>query len=161
MAERIVTPQAGIWPALVRGAKLAGLAGTLLLAACQTMIPKGAPPPEPTAPVEKPVDEPIQPGLPTDANRHRIALLVPMSGPNAGVGQSIANATTMALLDTRTDKLRITTYDTRAGAAAAAQRAVAEGNRLILGPLLSDDVRQVDRRRGQRPEGRLQAFAFR
>ncbi|MDZ7895083.1 MAG: penicillin-binding protein activator [Sphingobium sp.] len=143
MAERIVTPQAGIWPALVRGAKLAGLAGTLLLAACQTMIPKGAPPPEPTAPVEKPVDEPIQPGLPTDANRHRIALLVPMSGPNAGVGQSIANATTMALLDTRTDKLRITTYDTRAGAAAAAQRAVAEGNRLILGPLLSDDVRQV------------------
>ena len=41
--------------------------------------------------------------------RHRVALLVPMSGANAGVGQSIANATTLALLDTKTDKGRITT----------------------------------------------------
>jgi ABC-type branched-subunit amino acid transport system substrate-binding protein len=59
------------------------------------------------------------------------------------VGQSIANATTLALLDTKADKVRITTYDTAMGAAAAANKALAEGNRLILGPLLAEDARIV------------------
>jgi ABC-type branched-subunit amino acid transport system substrate-binding protein len=75
--------------------------------------------------------------------RHRVALLVPLSGPNAGVGQSIANATTLALLDTKADRVRITTYDTGMGAAAAVNKALAEGNRLILGPLLAEDARIV------------------
>ncbi len=66
---------------------------------------------------------------------------MPLTGSNAGVGRSIANATTMALLDTKTERLRITTYDTGKGAAAAAQRAVAEGNKLILGPLTAEEVR--------------------
>jgi len=39
--------------------------------------------------------------------------------------------------------VRITTYDTNGGAAAAAQRALADGNQLILGPLLADDVKAV------------------
>ncbi|WP_174292242.1 penicillin-binding protein activator, partial [Sphingomonas bacterium] len=39
--------------------------------------------------------------------------------------------------------LRIRTYDTAGGAAAAARRAVGEGAELILGPLLADDVRAV------------------
>jgi len=72
-----------------------------------------------------------------------VALLVPMSGTNAGVGKSIANATTLALLDTKTNKVRITTYDTAPGAAAAVNRALADGNRLILGPLLADDARVI------------------
>ena len=54
--------------------------------------------------------------LPTDTARHRVALLVPLSGENAAVGRSIANATTMALLDTNAENLRITTYDTATGA---------------------------------------------
>lgn len=108
-----------------------------LLAGCQTMVPKG-PPPAPTGPMES---GPSQ--LPTDTARHRIALLVPVSGGNAGVGQSIADAANLALLDSGTTKLRVTTYDTALGAAAAAKRALADGNRLILGPLLSDDVRAV------------------
>jgi ABC-type branched-subunit amino acid transport system substrate-binding protein len=70
-------------------------------------------------------------------------LLVPLSGANAEVGQSIANATTMALLDTGAQNLRITTYDTNAGAEGAASRAIADGNRLILGPLQRDDVGAV------------------
>ena len=72
-----------------------------------------------------------------------VALLVPLSGSNAGVGQSIANATMMALLDSQADTVRITNYDTATGAAAAAQKAIAEGAQLILGPLLSEDVRVV------------------
>jgi len=81
--------------------------------------------------------------LPTDETRHRIALLVPLSGQNGAVGQSIANATTMAILDTNAENLRITTYDTSQGARAAATKALADGNRLILGPLLSQNVSDV------------------
>jgi ABC-type branched-subunit amino acid transport system substrate-binding protein len=81
--------------------------------------------------------------LPTDTERHRVALLVPMTGGNAGVGQSIANATTLALLDTAAKNVRITTYDTSRSAAAAAAKAVADGNRLILGPLTADEVTQA------------------
>ena len=81
--------------------------------------------------------------LPQDNARHRIALLVPTSGDNARVGQSIANATTMALLDTNAQNLRITTYDTADDAGAAARRAVSEGNELIIGPLMGGNVADV------------------
>jgi len=117
--------------------------GSLLLAACQVIPGGDAPAPDRGGPV---VDQPTTPGqavLPDDEGRHRVALLVPMSGTNAEVGQSIANATTMALLDTGAQNLRITTYDTSAGAGAAASRAINDGNRLILGPLQRDNVGAV------------------
>jgi branched-chain amino acid transport system substrate-binding protein len=81
--------------------------------------------------------------LPTDQARHRVALLVPLTGPNAGMGQSVANATTMALLDTDAKNIRITTYDTAQGAAVAANQAMKDGNKLILGPLATSDVAPV------------------
>lgn len=121
--------------------RLAGVGFTAFLAGCQTMVPKTAPPVKAPPPVEE--TRPVGPGLPTDQERHRVALLVPMTGANAAVGQSIANAANLALLDTGGAKVRITTYDTATGAAAAAQRALADGNRLFLGPLLADDVRVV------------------
>lgn len=121
--------------------KLVAIGAAMLLAGCK-IIPGGGAGPETPAPMPTPTPTPST-SLPTDEARHRVALLVPMSGPNGAVGQSIANATTMALLDTNSDNLRITTYDTVGGARAAAQRAVADGNKLILGPLMSDDVGQV------------------
>ena len=111
------------------------LAGVTLLAGCK-VIPKGAeniPPPE-----QLPSD-----ALPKDQARHRVALLVPLTGPNAGMGQSVANATSMALLDTNAKTIRITTYDTAQGAAVAANQAMKDGNKLILGPLASEDVGPV------------------
>jgi ABC-type branched-subunit amino acid transport system substrate-binding protein len=81
--------------------------------------------------------------LPEDQERHRVALLVPMTGPNAAVGQSIANAANLAVLDTGGKRIRVTTYDTGPGAGGAASRAIADGNRLFLGPLLAEDVRAV------------------
>ncbi len=116
--------------------KYAGLASIIFLAGCETVVPRGGertPTPTPTPP-------PVTSGLPTDQTHHRIALLVPLSGKNAGVGQSLANATTMALLDTKAGNIRMTNYDTAKGAAAAARKAVADGNKLIIGPLLSDNV---------------------
>ncbi|WP_445194118.1 penicillin-binding protein activator [Sphingomonas sp. Tas61C01] len=119
------------------------IAAAGLLAACSTVIPRG-----PVVPAERPVaadtrPDAVEAGIPRDTARNRVALLVPLSGGNAGVGQSIANATMLAVLDTGTDKVRITNYDTAGGAAAAARRAIAEGAQLILGPLLADDVRAV------------------
>ncbi len=116
--------------------KLVTLATIALLAACKAVPSKPPAPPPPPPPPSANV-------LPTDAERHRVALLVPLGGANAAAGQAIANATTMALLDTNAQNLRITTYDTSTGAAVAAARAIADGNKLILGPLLSDDIPAV------------------
>lgn len=119
---------------------LAGLALAALLAGCQ-VVPKGTPPP--VAPPVRPTG-PVDPNaLPEDQLRNRVALLVPMTGPNAAVGQSIANAANLAILDTGGKGVRMTTYDTNLGAAAAANRALADGNRLFLGPLLAENVRVV------------------
>jgi ABC-type branched-subunit amino acid transport system substrate-binding protein len=139
MAEAMVGRQR-----MVSWRRLAALAAASLVAACSTVLPKGPPPPV-TGAVERPTTTaPIQGGIPTDNDRDRVALLVPLTGPNAGVGKSIANATQMALLDTGSAKVRITTYDTNGGAAAAANRALADGNKLFLGPLLSEDVKAIE-----------------
>jgi ABC-type branched-subunit amino acid transport system substrate-binding protein len=122
--------------AALRNVALVG--GIVMVAGCK-VVPKRAP--EPVLP--PPQVEQTTGTLPSDRERHRVALLVPLSGANAAVGQSLANATTMALLDTNAQNLRITTYDTATGAQSAAARALADGNRLILGPLLSEDVRAV------------------
>lgn len=123
-------------PAPVRRGLLIMLA-TAVLAGCQvipkTHISSATPPPPP----------PRVSMLPTDSGRHRVALLVPLSGLNGAAGRSIANAAMMALLDTNAANLRITTYDTSAGAPAAAAHAIADGNRLILGPLLGEEAQTV------------------
>jgi len=120
---------------------LAALLLTMILAACQVIPDTGQTPT--TAPPPPQLEGPSDDVLPTDDDRHRIAILVPLSGANEAVGRSIANAATMALLDTNAQNLRITSYDTAPGAGTAAARAISDGNRLILGPLLRDDVTAV------------------
>ncbi|WP_340587692.1 penicillin-binding protein activator [Erythrobacter alti] len=120
---------------------VAGL-GSIALAGCAVIPDSGMADRAPPV-ADAPVAGPSADVLPTDNERHRVALLVPLSGANSEVGQSIANATTMALLDTGAENLRITTYDTAGGARAAASRAVNDGNRLILGPLMGDNVGDV------------------
>jgi branched-chain amino acid transport system substrate-binding protein len=138
MAESGHRPQRGLF------AKAAALVAAALLAGCQTIVPRTAPPAPPPPPTAAPAPaRPVSSAIPEDTERHRVALLVPLSGENAGVGRSLANATQLALLDTRNEQVRITSYDTATGAEAAARRAIADGNRLILGPLLSEDVRAV------------------
>lgn len=142
MADARVSAQPGLWNVL----RAAAVGAALFLAACASG-PRIVPEAERPAPTDRPAPPvvPIAPGLPQDVERHRIALLVPLSGQNAGVGRSLQNATQLAVLDTKSDVLRITTYDTGAagGAAAAVQQAIADGNRLILGPLLAEEAREV------------------
>ncbi|EDL50270.1 hypothetical protein ED21_27403 [Erythrobacter sp. SD-21] len=113
-------------------------AGAVLLSGC-SIIPKGGDTPT----TGTPTPEPSATSLPQDEGVHRVALLVPLSGQNGEVGQAIANATTMAILDTEADNLRITTYDTAQGPQAAARKAIADGNKVILGPLLGSNVVSV------------------
>ena len=121
--------KAGLWHKV----GLSSMAGAaLLLVGCQTG-PRG-----PARP--GPIEPPIQP---IDVERNMVAVIVPLTGSDGPVGTSIANAAKLALADAGDKSLRITVYDSAAsgGAAEATQRAITEGNRLILGPLLAEDVR--------------------
>ncbi len=119
-----------------RIASALALASVVALAAC---APRTKAPVAPVAPppVEKPVE--VKPG-----DVHRIAILVPLTGANAPVGISLANAASLALVDTNRQGIRLSSYDTAAlGAAGAARRAIADGAQLILGPLLTGDAEAV------------------
>ena len=129
MALKLASPQA-------RRAFLAVLAGSSLIAIAGC---RSGPGPYPDGPYRPPVADTV------NVERHLVAVIVPLSGSDGGVGQSIANAANLALLDTRATTVRLATYDSAAagGAAAAAQRALGDGAGLILGPLLAPDVREV------------------
>jgi ABC-type branched-subunit amino acid transport system substrate-binding protein len=107
--------------------KLLALAMIVLVTAC-TAIPRGGEGPPPVV-TPDPLD-----------SLHRVALLLPVTGPDGDVGQSIANATALALTDTKVTNIRLITYDTAQGVAAATKKAVADGNKVILGPLRGDHV---------------------
>ena len=133
-ADSVPPPRAG---SRLNRRRIVALAAIALLSACK-VIPKGPPEVGPSPVVDTGPDV-----LPADTERHRVALLVPLTGPNSAVGQSIANAATMALLDTNAQNLRVTNYDTTLGASDAVRKALADGNKLILGPLMSNDIPPV------------------
>jgi outer membrane PBP1 activator LpoA protein len=116
-------------------ARLFALALAVTLSACAAGPHGPTPPPPPKQAGDN--------GRVPEEMRNRVAVLVPTTGANGGLGRSIANAASMALLDSGGKTIRLTVYNTANGAASAAQRAVAEGNHLFLGPLLSEDVRAV------------------
>ena len=125
--------------------QLASCVGLALLASACTRpaqrvaIEVPPPPPSVIAP-----DVVVAPPPVPQAVQNRVALLVPLTGANAAVGQSIANAANMALLESGERRINLRIYDTAAGgASAAASRAIGEGARLFLGPLLAGDVRSV------------------
>ncbi len=116
------------------------LLGLIAATACTTTSRQrplaAAPPPPPRVVVAPP------PVTPPVVAQNRVALLVPLTGPNAAVGQSIGNAANMALLDVGDSRINLRVYDTAvAGAASAASKAASDGARLFLGPLLAADVR--------------------
>ena len=122
MALNLIRPQA-------RRTILLAIAGSALaLASCQTGRGPVGPGPK------------IPPPLAIQQNM--VAVIVPLTGGDGPVGTSISNAARLALADTGEKSIKITVYDSAGpgGAAAATQKAIGEGNRLILGPLLAEDV---------------------
>jgi branched-chain amino acid transport system substrate-binding protein len=130
---------AGGWQGL-RATMNRGVIGLgLLVAACSG--PKKAPPvvaPPPPPPVVAPKPVPLP-----EARLNKVALLVPLTGPNAALGESIANAALLAMADLGKPQVQLLSYDTAPGAGEAAAKAVADGAGLILGPLLASDVPAV------------------
>ena len=75
-----------------------------------------------------------------------VALLLPLSGPSAELGQALFEAAQLALFDVGNEDfvlLPLDTVGTPEGAAAAASQALADGARLVLGPLFSGSVAAV------------------
>jgi ABC-type branched-subunit amino acid transport system substrate-binding protein len=76
----------------------------------------------------------------------RAGLLLPLSGPQAPLGQAMLNASTLALFDEAPSGVEFAPRDTGgtpAGAAAAARAAIAEGARALVGPLTSAEAAAV------------------
>jgi ABC-type branched-subunit amino acid transport system substrate-binding protein len=112
----------------------AGLA--LLAAACAPTTTSGPAPGLPqNAPSQQPAVTPSGPAI--------VALLAPLSAADEGAvnaGQALVNAAKMAETDIADPSLQLRIYDTTGDpgrARAAAQQAVTDGARLILGPLFS------------------------
>ena len=76
----------------------------------------------------------------------RVAILLPLSGPNAPIGEAMLNAAQLALFQFADRRFELLPQDTRGtpeGAADAAQLAISDGASLILGPLLSAEVEAI------------------
>lgn len=74
----------------------------------------------------------------------RVGILLPLSGPQAGLAKAMLNAAELAVFDLGDRQFELLPYDTAGtpeGAAAAAQMALADGVTLFLGPLLATSVR--------------------
>jgi ABC-type branched-subunit amino acid transport system substrate-binding protein len=73
----------------------------------------------------------------------RVAILLPLSGPQAGLGQTLLNAAQVALFSLADDSFALLPVDTRGtpdGAVAAVRTALDDGASLILGPVFSAAV---------------------
>lgn len=143
------------WAAFPRArdvaATLAAAALSLLVAACAPKVAApegegqaGAPQPGP-GPVTGTMPAPAMPELPAEQQAMEVGLLLPLSGPNAALGQSLLRAAEMALFDLGDDRFTLVVRDTQAlgGALGAAQQLVQEDVRIVLGPIFSAEVTQA------------------
>lgn len=120
------------------------LAGSLAACASPATVAPPPPPPQPQAAAPEPVAPP--PPVAVDDGKVRVALLVPLSGRGAAIGQSMLDAAQLAVFDVADGQFLLLPHDTGgtpAGAEAAARDAVTAGARLILGPLFSADAAAV------------------
>lgn len=131
-------------------AKLAVLAlGAGLLSACASPGTVTAPPPAPQAPVVTTpppvVTPPPMAAQPVD-DKVRVALLLPLSGASAAIGQSMLDAAQMAIFDLGDEKLLLLPRDSKGapdGAAAAARTVIADGASIVLGPVFAAEASAV------------------
>jgi outer membrane PBP1 activator LpoA protein len=76
----------------------------------------------------------------------RVALLLPLSGPQQAIGEAIRDGFMAAHYDLGAETARpeVFVYDTaRNGAAAAFQNAILNGTGFVVGPLLKDEIAEV------------------
>jgi ABC-type branched-subunit amino acid transport system substrate-binding protein len=113
-----------------------------------------APTPAPVAPLamvvrpEPPPPPSLRPPTATLPTRVeggvRVAILLPLTGRDANLGRALLEAAEMAVFDFADPRFVLLPQDTEAaGPAVAAERAMADGAKLILGPLFGRQVGEV------------------
>lgn len=120
--------------------------GTALAACSTSPYPRRAGPDAGAAPGAATGTAPYEPSLAQPEGPPKVAFLVPLSGPQAELGQAMLNAAEIAVQDVAGDDFELLPRDTGStpdGARAAAEDAIAEGARMIIGPLLRDSVAAV------------------
>lgn len=125
----------------------------MALAGCETLNLRQSRAPEPhpaqataAAPPAAAEPAPIAPLIePNATGKVRVALLLPLSGANAQLGQALLNSAELALFASQSETVELLPRDTEAagGAQAAASSAIADGAELILGPIFSAQVSDV------------------
>lgn len=142
MPRRFSARFASILAALMLIGALTDCGGSVTPAPVVKPSPFGGPPrAAPTTPVTA---TPVPP--PGGGGQVKVALLLPLSGPNAELGKAMLDAAQLALFTTGGDRLALVPRDTNGsadGAASAAKAVIADGARLILGPLIADEVDAV------------------
>ena len=122
------------------------LLATLAVAGCVDAYTDGARPGyRPPLGVATPPGRPAAPGfVERQHSPNRVAILLPLSGGYADIGQAMLHAAQLALPDGSTPTLDARdTGGTPEGAARAAREAIAGGAGLILGPLTSAETAAV------------------
>src|SRR4029077_11528633 len=125
---------------ILAAAALAACAPAMVAAPVPPRQPLLGPPPLPPVGIAAPASAPAVPGS------AKAALLVPLSGANAELGQAILDAAQLALFETPGERLILVPRDTGGtadGATKAARGAIDDGGELILGPLLAAEVEAV------------------
>lgn len=111
----------GAWPTAQRGAQTPGGMGIDTSAAPADQTPVAAPP-------------------------VKVGLILPLSGPQAGIGQAMEQAAQLALFDMGYEQYELIPRDS-GGSPQSAQRAaqdvINDGAQIVLGPLLADSARAV------------------
>lgn len=119
-----------------------GLTGGLLLGA---VVALSACAPQASVPAFVPAPQAGMPA-PVEPPRAKVALLLPLTGQNASLGQSLLNAAQLALFEQGGPGFEFLPRDTGStpsGAAAAARDAVNEGARVLVGPLTGPETAAV------------------
>lgn len=82
----------------------------------------------------------------SDESSFRVAMLLPLTGATAKHGQGLKNASMLALEDIKNPKMILQYYDTQStpsGARIAAENAIRQGAKVIIGPLMSSEVHAI------------------
>lgn len=123
------------------------------LAACSTTSDEARPRPAVARP-----QAPSAGKLPA-GSQVKVAILLPLSGDRANLGRAMQRAAEMAVLEQGARNMQLVTFDTRGtpdGAAAAAEQALQQDAKLILGPVFAAEVSAVRTRVG----GKVNVIAF-
>lgn len=112
--------------------------------------PLDAPQPAPVPPVQATPLPPTSPIVPATQvlpqTKTKVAILLPLTGKNAPLGQSMLNAAQLAVFDSADSQFELMPRDTGSDGAAsetATRDAIASGAQLLIGPLFGPNVPAV------------------